>query len=235
MVLTRFVRIQLMIFSVLTVIAVTVMGVQYMQIPSLVGIGRYELKVQLPATGGLYRTSNVTYRGVTVGKVEDLQPSPGGIEATLSMVGNVKIPADLDADVHSRSAIGEQYVDLVPRTSNDPYLEDGDTIPLERTSVPQDVGPLIDTVNRGLEAIPQQNLQTVIDESYYAFNGTGPVLQRLFDSAHLLARDSVATLAPMTQLITDAEPVLAASAASSESIRSWARSLNEVTSQLAVK
>ena len=38
-----------------------------MQVPTLLGIGRLTVKLQLPNTGGLYRFSNVTYRGVQIG------------------------------------------------------------------------------------------------------------------------------------------------------------------------
>jgi len=231
--LTTFVRIQLTIFSILTAISLVVMAIQYMQVPSLLGIGRYEVKVELSNAGGLYKTANVTYRGETVGRVVDVEPTTAGVEATLSMYSRIRIPADLDANVDSASAIGEQYVDLMPRTASPPFLRDGDVIPVARTSVPQDIGPMIDTVNRSLEAIPQQNLRTVIDESYRGFNGTGPALGRLLDGAHLLSRDALANIGPITSLLTDAQPVLDATAASDPAIREWARNVNTLTTQLA--
>ena len=41
-----------------------------------------------------------------------------GAEATLSLDTSPKIPADLQAEVRSVSAVGEQYVDLLPRTDS---------------------------------------------------------------------------------------------------------------------
>ena len=32
-------------------------------------MGQYRLIAELPASGGLYRTSNVTYRGIQIGRV----------------------------------------------------------------------------------------------------------------------------------------------------------------------
>ena len=69
--LTRFVRIQLIIFTIASVVGVAVMVFAYMQVPTLLGIGRITVKLELPAAGGLYRFSNVTYRGVQIGKVTD--------------------------------------------------------------------------------------------------------------------------------------------------------------------
>ena len=50
-----------------------VMLFTYMQVPTLLGVGRITVKLELPAAGGLYRFSNVTYRGVEVGKVTDVK------------------------------------------------------------------------------------------------------------------------------------------------------------------
>ena len=83
--LTPFIRRQLILFAVLTVVSIFVLGVYYLRVPSLVGIGRYTLKAELPASGGLYPTANVTYRGITIGKVTDVQPTEQGAEATMSI------------------------------------------------------------------------------------------------------------------------------------------------------
>ena len=47
----------------------------YMQVPTLLGVGKITVKLELPASGGLYRFSNVTYRGVQVGKVTEMDVS----------------------------------------------------------------------------------------------------------------------------------------------------------------
>ena len=112
--LTRFVRNQLIIFTIASIVGVTVMLFAYMQVPTLLGVGRLKVTLELPAAGGLYRFSNVTYRGVQVGKVTAVKLTENGAEATLSLDTSPKIPADLQAEVRSVSAVGEQYVDLRP-------------------------------------------------------------------------------------------------------------------------
>src|ERR1700730_5927153 len=106
--LTPFIRLQLIAFGILTVISLLVLGVHYLEIPSLVGIGRYTLKADLPASGGLYPTANVTYRGITIGKVTSVEPTEQGAKATMSIDSRYKIPVDALANVHSVSAVGEQ-------------------------------------------------------------------------------------------------------------------------------
>src|ERR1700742_2568216 len=122
--LSRCVRIQLAIFTIVGTIGVIAMVLFYIQAPTLLGIGRMTVTLELPATGGLYRFSNVTYRGVEMGKVTSVGLTPTGAKATLSLNTSPKVPADVQADVRSISAVGEQYVDLRPRTDSGPYLKD---------------------------------------------------------------------------------------------------------------
>src|ERR1700757_3631575 len=135
--LTPFIRRQLILFGILTVIALSVLGVYYLQIPSLVGIGRYTLKAELPASGGLYPTANVTYRGITIGKVTDVEPTERGAEATMSIDSNYKIPIDAVANVHSVSAVGEQYLDLVSTGNPSQGFAPGQTI--TKGNVPSEI------------------------------------------------------------------------------------------------
>ena len=76
--LTRFIKIQLVLFTILTIIALVVLGWYYLRVPSLVGIGQYKLYADLPRSGGLYATANVTYRGTQIGKVTAVEPTETG-------------------------------------------------------------------------------------------------------------------------------------------------------------
>ncbi len=166
--LTRFVRNQLIIFTIASIVGVAVMVFAYMQVPTLLGIGRITVKLELPAAGGLYRFSNVTYRGVQIGKVTDVKLTENGAEATLSLDTSPKIPADLQAEVRSVSAVGEQYVDLRPRTDSGPYLQDGSVIAMDNTTIPQEVGPMLDQVSKLVDSIPEDRLSDLLDESFKA-------------------------------------------------------------------
>src|SRR6202046_997629 len=126
--LTRFIKRQLVLFGILTVVALLVLGVYYLRIPTLMGIGQYQLKAELPASGGLYPTANVTYRGITIGKVTDVVPTERGAAATMSLDSNYRIPVDAVAHVHSVSAVGEQYLDLVSTGNPGKYFSSGQTI-----------------------------------------------------------------------------------------------------------
>src|SRR5580693_8431933 len=151
--LTRLIKTQLVLLVVLAVGAVLVLGWYFLRIPSLVGVGRYTLYVVLPQSGGLYRTANVTYRGITIGTVTGVEPTERGARATMSIDNGYQIPADASANVHSVSAVGEQYLDLVSNRTAGPYLANQQTI--IRTTVPAQIGPALDAANQGLAALPK--------------------------------------------------------------------------------
>jgi phospholipid/cholesterol/gamma-HCH transport system substrate-binding protein len=231
--LTRFVRNQLIIFIIASIIGIMVMLFAYMQVPTLLGVGRLKVTLELPAAGGLYRFGNVTYRGVQVGKVTEVKLTDTGAEATLSLDTSPKIPADLQADVLSVSAIGEQYVDLRPRTDAAPYLQDGSRIPVANTTIPQEVGPMLEQVNKLVSSIPGDRIGDLLDETFKAFNGAGPDFQSLIDSGAKITGDVNGASDQLRGLIDDSGPLLDSQAETTDSIRTWARSLAGISGQLA--
>ncbi|MBB3603691.1 virulence factor Mce-like protein [Mycolicibacterium sp. BK556] len=230
--LTRFVRNQLIIFTIASVVGIGVMVVAYLQVGTLLGIGKITVTLQLPRTGGLYQFSNVTYRGVQLGKVTEVRPTRTGAEATMSLDTNPKVPADLEARVLSVSAVGEQYVDLVPRTDSGPYLQDGSVISVKDARIPQAVGPMLDQTNQLLKSIPTARIPDLLNSTYQAFNGAGDDLTTLNDSASKLAADFSGTADQARTLVEDSRPLLDGQLASTDAIRTWARSLAGITDQL---
>ncbi len=234
MILTRRILIQMAIFAVVALTALAVMVFGYMRLPEMLGVGQYRVKVELPETGGLYPRANVTYRGAQVGTVDnvELTDAGAGVQAVLSLNSDIKIPADVEAEVHSVSSVGEQYVQLIPRSGQGPTLKDGDVIPVDRTTVPTDVNAVLDDTTRGLEVIPRENLKTVIDEAYLAVGGLGPELRRLVNGSTALAIDARKNLDPLTTLIDQSKPVLDSQTDTAGSIQAWAANLASITGQL---
>jgi phospholipid/cholesterol/gamma-HCH transport system substrate-binding protein len=229
--LTPFIRRQLWLFGIMTVISLLVLGLYYLQIPSLVGVGRYTLKAELPASGGLYPTANVTYRGITIGRVTDVEPTERGAEATMSLDSNYKIPVDAVANVHSVSAVGEQYLDLVSAGNPGKYFSSGQTI--AKGTVPSEIGPALDTANRGLAALPKEKIGALLDETAQSVGGLGPALQRLVDSTQAIVGDFKTNITSVNDIIQNSGPVLDSQIESGDAIERWARNLNRLGAQAA--
>ena len=229
--LTRFIRMQLIVFAVLTVTALVALGWYYLRIPSQLGVGQYRLVAELPASGGLYRTSNVTYRGIQIGRVTKVEPTKNGVRATLTIDSRYKIPIDASANVHSVSAIGEQYLDLVSTGNPGKFFEPGQTI--TRGTVPSEIGPALDAANRGLSVLPKRKIASLLDETAQAVGGLGPALQRLVDSTQSIVGDFQANISDVNDIIENSAPIIDSQVDSGDSIERWSHNLDVLTAQAA--
>lgn len=230
--LSRLVRTQLIIFSVASLIGVTVMLFGYMQLATFLGIGHITVKVELAGTGGLYRFANVTYRGVQIGTVTNVEPTADGATAVLSLQSDPRVPADVAANVRSVSAVGEQYVDLVPRAGGPPYLGNNSIIKRADTTVPRSAGPVLDQLSALVASVPKEKLSDVLDETYAAFNGAGYDFGSLLESGSRIARDADATADRTSILMRDTAPLLDSQARSADSLRTWTHNINGISQSL---
>lgn len=231
--LDRRVKIQLLIVLVISTGFAGIMFLGYMKAPATVfGLGRYSVAVQLPQAAGLYDNANVTYRGTEVGQVSEVQLTDSGVRAVLSLRSGVDIPSDVQAQVHSVSAIGEQYVALVPGTGQSRPLRDGDLLTEDRTSTPPDIDRLLNLTNNGLQAIPQDNLRVAVDEAYTAVHGLGPQIAQILRGGTGLAVDADKNLDAINTSIDQAAPLLDSQSDTADSIGQWAANLASVTAQL---
>lgn len=229
--LTRIVRTQLVLLVVVAVVAVVVLLWYFLRIPSLVGVGRYTLYAELPKSGGLYRTANVTYRGITIGTVTDVEPTELGARATMSIDDGYQIPVDASANVHSVSAVGEQYLDLVSTSKAGPYLVNGQTI--TKSTVPSQIGPALDAANRGLAVLPKDKVGSLLHETSLAVGGLGPALRRLVDATGAIAHDFKGSLDDIDDIVVRAAPVIDSQVTAGSDIGRWAANLNVLTAQIA--
>jgi phospholipid/cholesterol/gamma-HCH transport system substrate-binding protein len=232
MITTR-VRLQLLAFVIVTVLGVGYVSVRYLGAGALFGAGPYPVTLQLNDSGGIFTGADVTYRGVSVGRVGPLRLTSQGIDAQLEIEPDAPpIPADLDAVVSNLSVIGEQFVDLRPARGNGPTLRAGSVIPAARTSTPVPVGDLIAHLDTFLRSVPLNSLSTVVHELGTAFTGTGADLQILLDSTDAFTRDAIAALPQTVTLIRDGRVVLQTQNEQSSAITSFSRDLALLAAQL---
>jgi len=229
--LSRPVWTQLAILAAITVVSVGVMAFGFVKVPALFGIGRYTVTVNLPASGGLYPTSVVTYRGTEIGRVKSIETTRDGVQAVLVLDSATPVPSDASAAVHSRSAVGEQFLELTPSWANAEKLRDGDVIPIGRVQIPVDIGSLLDATNRALQAIPPDNLRTVVDEADKAVGRLGPQLSRIVDGSTSLAIEAGKSVDQIGQLIDQSPPVLNSQVQTADSIATWAQRMAAITGQ----
>jgi phospholipid/cholesterol/gamma-HCH transport system substrate-binding protein len=226
-------RRKLTVVAVIGVVAISFTAVNYARLPEKFGVGRYTVTVQLADGAGLYSNANVTYRGDEVGRVTELRKVASGADAMVTLLSSARISTDLTAEVHSMSAVGEQYIDLVPASDEAPYLADGDVIPRDRTTVPEPIAPTLDQVQTALTSIGSDKLQSVLDESFTAVDGLGPEFAGLLRSLNEFTAAARDAQDPTKTLIDQLGPLLDTQVSSGDAIVEWARSLAGVTGQLA--
>jgi phospholipid/cholesterol/gamma-HCH transport system substrate-binding protein len=231
--ITRKVLIQVLVFVVVGVFAVGYTAMRYGGIGASILNPGYDVKLELASGGGIFDNSEVTYRGVTVGKVTGMQLTRTGLEVDLHINDSApQIPADLTASVADRSAVGEQYVDLVPNTGSGPFLANGSTIAQRDTQIPLPTDNLLTNLNGLAKSVPIQSLQTVVNELDSGFSGTGPDLQKLLDTISDFTKTAQSQLPETTQLLDSGKVVLDTQVAESGAIESFSQSLDSLSQQL---
>lgn len=213
------------VFALITVLGVCYTAVRYLGIGSALFTPTYDVAVDFADSGGIFTGAEVTYRGVSVGRVGEIELREGGIRVTLNLQTEDEIPARLRAVVANGSAVGEQYIDLQPVTAQGPFLEDGSVIPQADTALPVSVTALLTELDDLVTSVPRDDLQTVVAEAGAAFADRGSDLQRLLDSSSLLVAEAQAALPATTRLLIDAETVLETQRAEGTSIVEFSRNL----------
>jgi virulence factor Mce-like protein len=232
-VITRKVRLQLIGFALVAVLFTSYLSFKYVGLDRLLLGNGYDVAADFSDSGGIFVNAEVTYRGVGVGRVSDMQLTDSGVRVTLTVNPDAPdIPADTSAVVANRSAVGEQYVDLRPPDDAGPYLADGAVIPQDRTSIPIPVEQLLLDVDGLVGSIDTADLRVVVDELGTAFAGAGDDLSRLLDNGDLLLTRAEQSLPQTLRLITDGQTVLDTQAESRSAIQSWASDLRALTDTL---
>ncbi len=232
--LDRLSKIQLVIFAVVTVLTVGAISIFYLRVPEAIGLSSYQVTANFETGGGLYQNANVTYRGVTVGQVESVGLSDRGVVAHMRLDSGTPVPENVTATVKSVSAIGEQYVDLVPPAEPaSSTLHDGSDIGMDRTAVGQDISGLLAQAESLVNSVGNSRIKDLLHETFKAFNGSGPELARLIESSRLLVDEANANYGQTTQLIDQAGPFLDAQMRSGDNIRSLADGLARFTEEVA--
>lgn len=226
-------RAKLVAFALIAALSVVYVGGRYAGLDRFFGLRGYVVTAQLADSGGIFVNSEVTYRGVSVGEVTALHLDDQGVAVDLDIDADApKIPADTRAVVADRSAVGEQYIDLQPDHEDGPYLEPGSVIPAARTAIPISPGTLLSDLDTLVSSVDPRDLRTVVDESYDAFAGKGPDLQRLLDNAGSLTEAATQNLPPTTKLLADGRTVLATQQRQAADITSLAEGLRAIAGQL---
>lgn len=149
------------------------------------GNGDYTVTAELSRSYNLFPGSPVRVVGIDVGTIADVQVPEGGqtVRVTMRIDGDTDLPRDATATVVPEALIGERYVQLTAYEGGE-RLEDGDVIPLERTEVPAEFDEVLESLNRFVGGLDEDEVARFVSNFAEAFDGQGEQLGRTIDRAH---------------------------------------------------
>lgn len=138
--------------------------------------GVYSISADLRDAAGLQAGNEVRVAGVKVGKVTDIQLRPGAARISMEVEDEVLLPVETKLEVKLKTLLGQKFVDLqLPRGfvaaasgGNDPadatsgYMDEGDVIPRQQTSIPFEIYQAANEGTEVLEGIDKVALRRMI-------------------------------------------------------------------------
>ena len=232
--ITRRTKVQLVIFVIITLLGCTYVGARYARLDRVFFDDHYTVVAHYQDSGGIFAGAEVSYRGVTVGEVKKLEVTDEGVDVLLAIDNEWDdIPSDTEAVVGNRSAVGEQYVELQPRTADGPFLRDGSEIAREDTTTPIPTSKLLEDISTTTSSVDRESLKKVVTEMGLAFDGTGDDLGQIIDTSNSFIQTANDNFEMTTDLIHESNTVLRTQLDSASSIRSFTRDLAKFSGTLA--
>lgn len=230
--MTRGVKIRLIAFVVLSAVGIVYVAASYLGLVDK-ALGRgVHIHATLPTSGGLFEGSEVTYRGLKVGKVEAMHVTKSGLVMDLNLKQGTRIPRDSPMYVHNLSAVGEQYLDFEPKSKAGPFARNGDTIAGSKASLPESEEALLVTLNAFVQSVDKKSLTTVVAELGKTFHNTAVPLRSMVDSGSTFVQAARESQQQTIELVNTGETVLRTQQSNSENIRTFARDLADLTGTL---
>jgi virulence factor Mce-like protein len=140
----------------------------------------YDLKAELPSGAKLVKGNEVRVGGFRVGVVDEIRPTVQTVDGKQTTIAKVDmkfdktvepLAADTKLRVRPRSALGLQYVEVIPGKS-DTTLKPGSTISLKNSSEPLEIEDVLSTFDRDTRPSARVATEGFGD----AFAGRGPAL-----------------------------------------------------------
>lgn len=137
--------------------------------------------------------ASVRVNDVLVGRVDSisLNKSNWTADVTMSVNGDVNLPANANADLEQSSLLGEKYVQLVapPAGQGQGTLANNATIPLSRTNRNVEVEEVLGALSLVLNGGGIQQIQTISKELNSATTGNEAQIRSLLSNVNKLTTD----------------------------------------------
>jgi phospholipid/cholesterol/gamma-HCH transport system substrate-binding protein len=145
----------------------------------------FTVNAEFARTYNLFPGSPVRVLGVDVGRIADLHVEPGSevVRVEIALDRGVEIPADASALIVPEALLGERYVQIEPPYTGGPQLEEGGTIPVERTVVPYEFDEVLENLNDFVGGLEPTEVGRMFDNVADVLEGQGETVGDVIDQA----------------------------------------------------
>jgi phospholipid/cholesterol/gamma-HCH transport system substrate-binding protein len=150
------------ILSIVGILGMTMFAFELPNIPQFKQA--YEVKAYFSDAIGLANDNQVRVAGIKVGQVTGIELQGDRVLVSMDIENNTKIPEDATAQIKLATLLGTKFVNIDGAQGGGPYLSDGDTIPLEHTSVPYEIFQAANEGTSVLEGLNGPRLNKLLEE-----------------------------------------------------------------------
>ena len=163
------------------VVALLVGG--YMVVNTTRAMRRTQVVAYFANSNGLFAGDDVRIRGVSVGKIERIEPEPTRSKITFWFEDQYAVPADVKAAILSPTLVSSRAIQLTPPYRGGARLKDHAVIPEDRTAVPVEFDDFRDQLERLADTLqPTQpggvsTLGELVNTTADNLRGQGPAIR----------------------------------------------------------
>ncbi|MHB1963160.1 MAG: MCE family protein [Acidimicrobiales bacterium] len=171
--------------------------------------GPTPVSANFPDASGLFPNFSVELNGVDVGTVTGIHLDHTGATVDMAINHGARVPGDVVASIDIANDLGEQVVELTPTHGGTaPPLQAGAVIPVQSNGIPANVGQVVATATRLLEAIPPGDLNRLLGELATALQNRAGDLRTIISAGTTFSREFLRYQRQFTALLANAPPVL---------------------------
>ena len=194
---TAFDLTKLVIFIVITTVATSLLVIT---IGNISFSGSKEYKAEFVDATGVVKGDDIRIAGVKVGSVSDVEI----VDRTRALVtfdvrDDAPVTGATNAEIRFRNLVGQRYISLTRGIGDTQSLQEGSTIPVDKTSPALDLTVLFNGFKPLFQALTPSDLNKLSFEVIQVFQGEGGTLESLLSHTASVTQ----TLASRDQVIGD--------------------------------
>ena len=178
------------------IVIVLLIGAVLLLIP---GSGEKHVVAEFPRAISLYKGSDVKILGVSVGKVDEVDPDGTKVVVKFHYNDKYKVPADAKAAVISPSIVGDRFIQLTPVYTGGATLADNAKLGLDRTATPLELDQIFGSITDLTTALGPEGankpdasgtgaLTRLLDSTARNFGGQGVQFNQTLHNLSLLTK-----------------------------------------------